>query len=404
MIISMRNLSYEALKNELTYEDKIVLYSCNACVVACNVGGTTKLDELETMLKEDGYNVIGKDLISMGCVSTLVDKRKTDIDKKRMYAKATIIVPLICEDGYQAIRKVFEDKKVIETTQTLGVGRFTPDRGTVLTTPFESTGIKKSAVGYTLTEVAEMANLYADFYEKDESKESTSEKVNLVIDGQNIMANKDEKLLDVCVANGIDIPRLCHHGDLKSYGACRMCVVKIDGFRDLAASCCVTVDEGMKVVTSDDEIESYRKMTLELLMSSGDHNCLTCTKGLPSPFASCELQSLVRSYGITESRFETLYDKKQEDNSSEVIYYDANKCILCGRCVRACEEVAGLSNLGFINRGEKTVVVSGLNKTMNQSQCVTCMACTNVCPTGALIEKVVRFTGEEWCDTRPLSL
>jgi len=160
----------------------------------------------------------------------------------------------------------------------------------------------------------------------------------------------------------------------------------------------------MKVVTSDDEIESYRKMTLELLMSSGDHNCLTCTKGLPSPFASCELQSLVRSYGITESRFETLYDKKQEDNSSEVIYYDANKCILCGRCVRACEEVAGLSNLGFINRGEKTVVVSGLNKTMNQSQCVTCMACTNVCPTGALIEKVVRFTGEEWCDTRPLSL
>ena len=401
MIISMRNLSYEALKEKLSFEDKIVLYSCNACVVACGVGGTGRLDELEEMLKDDGYNVIGKDLISMGCVMNLVKKRQTDLDKKRIYNEATVIIPLICEDGYEAISKVFEEKKVIETTKTLGVGRFTPDRGTVLTTPFKSTGIEGNADGYTLDKVAEKANLYPDFFKKEEIKEV--EKVRVTVDGQEIIADKGANLLEVCSNEGIEIPHLCHHGDLTNYGACRLCVVKIDGFRDLAASCCVSVEDGMNIVTTDKDLEEYRKMALELIISSGDHNCLTCTKGLPSPFASCELQSLVRRYGITESRFETLYDKKEDDNSSEVIYYDANKCILCGRCVRACEEIAGLSNLGFLNRGENTVVVAGLNKSMDQSQCVGCMACTNVCPTGALIEKVVHFTGEDWEESRQLS-
>jgi len=401
MIISMRNLSYEDLKNQLSHEDKIVLYSCNACVVACGLGGAAQLNELEKLLKEDGYNVIGKDLISMGCVTNLVNKRKTDMDKKRMYAEATVIVPLICEDGYEAISRTIEDKKVIETAKTLGVGRFTADRGTVLTTPFEATGIEKNAEGYLLSEVAEKLDLYPDFFSKEERVEK--EKISLIIDGKEILAEKGQNLLDVCGANDIDIPHLCHHGELSSYGACRLCVVKIEGFRDLAASCCVQVEDGMKITTSDQEIEGYRKMILELMMSSGDHNCLTCSKGVPTPFASCELQGLVRSYGIEESRFETLCDKQKDDNSSEVIYHNANKCILCGRCVRACEEIAGLSNLGFVHRGEKTIVVAGLNKSMDQSQCVGCMACTNVCPTGALVEKVVHFTGDTWEANRKYS-
>jgi NADH dehydrogenase/NADH:ubiquinone oxidoreductase subunit G len=179
-----------------------------------------------------------------------------------------------------------------------------------------------------------------------------------------------------------------------------MCVVKIEGVRDLAASCCVEVEDGMNIVTSDEELENYRRVILELVMASGQHNCLTCTKGVPTPFASCELQGLVRAYGIEESRFIQNTEKKMDDDSSPVIYHDPNKCILCGRCVRACEEIAGLSNLGFVNRGEKTMVVAGVNVEMDQSACAACMACADICPTGALNEKVVYFSGEDWKPVR----
>jgi ferredoxin len=400
MIISMRDLTYEELKKKLTPEDKIVLYSCNACIVACGVGGNPMMDKLEEALISDGFNVIGKDLISIGCAMNLVKKRRTQSVKKRLYDEATVVIPLICEDGYEALHEVFDDKRIIRTTKTIGVGNFTPDRGVILTTPFESTGLEKNVDGYTLDQVAEKIKLHTGAFGDD--KDAQKEKVSLLIDDQEITAVKGQNLLEVCAENGIDIPHFCHHDDLSSYGACRLCVVKIKGARDLAASCCVKVEDGMNITTSDVEIEGYRKMILELIMASGDHNCLTCTKGVSTPFATCELQKMVRAYDIKESRFETLYEERAEDNSSQLIYYDANKCILCGRCVRACEEIAGLSNLGFINRGEKTVVKAGLNVEMNQSECVTCMACANVCPTGALIEKVVYFNGEDWKSTRKL--
>lgn len=402
MIISLRDLSYEALKEQLSKEDKIVLYSCNACIVACGIGGFSKMDELEDALLSDGYDVIGKDLVSIGCTMNLVRKRRSEVEKRKMYDEATVIIPLICEDGFEAIHEVFSDKKTIRTTKTIGIGSFTPDRGTVLTTPFESTGLEKSIQGYTLDEVAQKTNLKLGSFAEDIVNDK--EVVTITVDGKEISAIRGQNLMEVCAANEINIPHFCHHSDLKSYGACRMCVVKIEGIRDLPASCCVDVENGMKIITRDSELEAYRKMILELIMSSGDHNCLTCSKGLPSPFATCELQGLIRSYGITESRFDQLYVKKPTDDTSEVIYYDANKCILCGRCVRVCEEVAGLSNLGFLNRGENTVVAAGLNKQMDQSECVSCMACVSVCPTGALNEKVVYFTGAEWQAVRNFSL
>lgn len=209
--------------------------------------------------------------------------------------------------------------------------------------------------------------------------------------------------MEVCKENNIDVPHLCCHEDLDKYGSCRMCIVKIDGFRDFAAACCTEVVEGMNVVTSDEELESCRRIILELAMSSGVHNCLTCTKGIPTPFAACELQSLVRKYGIAESRFEQNTVRQPDDDSSPVIYHDPNKCILCGRCVRACEDIAGLCNLGFVNRGAKTTVVAGLNTEMDQSACVACFACTDVCPTGALSEKVVHFSGKNWEPVRILA-
>lgn len=402
MIISLRNQSYSDLKQKLSTEDKIVLYSCNACVRACGIGGLEMLNRLEAALVSDDFTVVGKDLISIGCTESLVEKRKVEISKKGMYEEATVIIPLVCEDGFEEIDELFDDKKVICIAKTLGIGDFTPDRGAVLTTPFEDTGLESKSEGYTLNEVAEKLDLYTGFFDEDDEKSNDPEWVNLIINGEPIKARKNQNLMAVCKENGIDVPHLCCHEDLDKYGSCRMCLVKIDGFRDLPAACCVEVTDGLNIVTSDEELESCRKVILELAISSGAHNCLTCTKGLPTPFAACELQALARKYGITESRFEQNTVRKPEDDSSAVIYHDPNKCILCGRCVRACEEIAGLCNLGFVNRGEKTTVVAGLNTELDQSACVTCMACTGVCPTGALSEKVVHFSGENWDSVRVL--
>ena len=404
MIISLRNLTYSDLKKELTRENRIVLYSCNACVKACGIGGMEMMRRLEKALKSDGYNVIGKDLISMGCSTNLIEKRKLEIEKKEIYEEADVIIPLICEDGYEGIIETFSDKKVISTAKTLGIGAFTADRGTVLTTPFESTGLEAKAEGYTLSEVIEKLDLPSGFFDDEDNKDIQPEYINITINGESIKACKNQNLMAVCKENSIHIPHLCHHDDLDSYGACRMCVVRIEGFKGLSAACCVKVTDGMNIVTSDEKLESYRKILLELAISSGDHDCLTCSKGVPTPFASCELQALVRQYGITESRYEKDNEIKTEDNSSPVIYHDPGKCILCGRCVRACEEIAGLCNLGFVKRGEKTTVVAGLNKEIKQSACVSCMACTDACPTGALCEKVVQFTGENWEPVRVLGV
>ncbi len=117
----------------------------------------------------------------------------------------------------------------------------------------------------------------------------------------------------------------------------------------------------------------------------------------------CGLQSLMRRYGIEQSRYDENPEVSAIDKASPVIAYDANRCILCGRCVRTCEEVVGLCNIGFINRGSETVVAAGLNVEMNQSDCAACMACVNVCPTGALTERVIHFSGENWEESKVYS-
>jgi len=270
------------------------------------------------------------------------------------------------------------------------------DRGAVLTHPFESTGLPENPNGYALSEVAEKLNLYSGFFDEKEISEKQKEQITLTINGQKIAALKNQNLLTVCMENKIDLPHLCFHDDLTEYGACRLCLVKIKGRKDFAAACCTHVEEGMEVLTEDEELDKCRRVILELLMASGHHNCLTCSKGVPTPMASCELQGLIRQAGIHESRYEESTETKPEDNSSPVIFYDPNKCILCGRCVRACQEISGLSNLGFVNRGNQTVVAAGFNTEINQSACAACMACVNVCPTGALNEKVVYFSGPGW--------
>jgi ferredoxin len=400
MIISLRSLSYEDLKKQLLPEDKIVIFSCNTCIKACGLGGHAMMDKLGSMLRADGYNVIGEDLVSIGCTVNLVQKHRNDIKKREMYDAATVIIPLICEDGLEGVEYVFNDKKVIHMTKTVGVGNFTMDRGVVLTTPFENTGLAQNPVGYTLKEVAEKLNLFGGFFDEKEAKEPKKEYVSLTINGEKVTALKGQNLLTVCMANNIDLPHLCFHADLSEYGACRLCLVKIKGMKDFAAACCVKAEEGMEVITEDDELNECRRIILELVMASGKHDCLTCVKGVPTPMSACELQGIIRKAGIEKSRYDYNNEILSDDNSSPVIYHDPNKCILCGRCVRACEEIAGQYNLGFVNRGDKTAVVAGTNTEMNQSACAACMACVNVCPTGALTEKVVYFSGADWTPAR----
>jgi len=177
-------------------------------------------------------------------------------------------------------------------------------------------------------------------------------------------------------------------------------VVKLKGKDDLVASCCTYAEEGVEIITEDEELNSYRRTILELMIASGDHNCLTCTKGVASPMP-CELQALVRKYDIDTIRFEKDKDLPSPDASTPIIYYDPKRCISCGRCMCASKEISGLSVLKYYaKRGDMTVPVPGDGGAWADSQCDGCMACVLVCPTGALNETVVRYSGDEWTPER----
>jgi len=167
MIISLRSLSYSDLLKLLNKSDKIVIWSCNGCVKGLKLGGRAKLSKLADMLKADGFNVIHTELIGMSCVYNLVEKRKIHSATRDIFKEATTIIVLACEDGYDNVKQVFDDKKVIKVTKTVGLGGVSVERGPILTHPFEETGLKPNINGYTMSEVAEKLNLYPTFFDAD---------------------------------------------------------------------------------------------------------------------------------------------------------------------------------------------------------------------------------------------
>jgi ferredoxin len=392
MIISLRTITYDELKKKLTPEDKIVLWSCNTCIRFSGLGGISRLRVLENMLENDGYHVIRKELLGVACVEELVEDRKIDEDKKEIFKEATAIIVLGCEEAWERAAIAFPDKNVIQVTRSFGFGNISEERGVRLTNPFEDTAFEPVPGGIPLEEVAKKSGTFHTFFDADLKEPRTkTHLVEIVVDGKKIMAKDGANLMEECQENGFSIPNLCYMKGLSPSGACRLCLVKIKGRRGLVASCCTPVEKGLEITTEDDEIKEYRRITLELLLTTQEHNCLLCVKD-----ENCQLRSLIKEYNIEGPRFGRNIEILPIDETSEAIIKDPNRCIHCGRCVRACDEVAGKHNLSFANRGKKVEIVTGLNKPWADSDCATCLACVYACPTGAIFEKMLTFDGKEW--------
>ena len=218
-----------------------------------------------------------------------------------------------------------------------------------------------------------------------------SEKLKITIDGTEILADQGQTILDVARENGIFIPTLCHLQGTTNVGACRVCVVEVVNARGLVASCAMPVSNGMVVKTDTPKVKAAQKMVVELLWSSGDHNCLTCEKN-----GDCTLQDLVYWLGIDKPRFEVTSPNYPLDNTNSMITRDLNKCILCGRCIRACNEIQVNEVLDFAKRGSKAKVGPAFDADYIDSDCYFCGECADACPTGAITFKHARFAGRPW--------
>lgn len=202
------------------------------------------------------------------------------------------------------------------------------------------------------------------------------------VNNKKIKAEKGETILSALNRNGIKIPTLCRMKDFTPTGACRMCVVEVDGRERLVTACSQPVEEWMKIQTHSPRVIQARKTIVELLLSNHPDDCLYCDRNL-----NCELQRLSEELNIRERRIRSRKIKTRLDQSSPAIVRELSKCILCGRCVRVCEEVITATSLDFINKGRETHVGAAMDKDFNFSSCVHCGQCVLVCPTGALHEK-----------------
>ena len=206
--------------------------------------------------------------------------------------------------------------------------------------------------------------------------------VTIEVNGKAVEAEPGEMLLSVLKRTGVRVPTLCHMEDLFPSGACRMCVVEAEGQRGLIPSCAYPVTAGMKVQTHSQRVVRARKTIVELLLADHPDDCLYCVRN-----GRCELQQLAEELGVRERRYAGTRNEYKLDVSSPSIVRDPAKCILCGRCVRVCEEVQGVSAIDFIGRGSDTQVGTAFGRGLSVSSCINCGQCIMVCPTGALREQ-----------------
>mgnify|MGYP000748894591 CR=1 FL=1 len=200
----------------------------------------------------------------------------------------------------------------------------------------------------------------------------------MIIDGERVSFTDEKNILSVIRKAGIILPTFCYYSDLSIYGACRMCVVE-DKWGGIVASCSTPPKHEMEIYTNTPQLYYHRKRILELLLAAHCRDCTTCEKN-----GKCKLQELAKRFGIPGLRFENTNPIRPIDRSSKAIVKDPNKCILCGDCVRACEELQGIGALNFAYRGTEAIVIPAFNKKIAETQCVNCGQCRVYCPTGAI--------------------
>ncbi len=206
--------------------------------------------------------------------------------------------------------------------------------------------------------------------------------VTLKIDGMNVQAEAGTMVLEAALKNGIKIPTLCHLKDINNIGACRMCLVEDAKTHRLSASCTLPVSEGLEVLTRSPAVLNGRKFVLELILSDHRRECLTCVRN-----KSCELQTLCDELGVREIPYDGKPTKNRFDDLSPSIVRDNSKCILCRRCVAACEKTQGVAVIGMQNRGFATEVGVPFDHSLSEVACINCGQCIAACPVGALFEK-----------------
>jgi bidirectional [NiFe] hydrogenase diaphorase subunit len=209
------------------------------------------------------------------------------------------------------------------------------------------------------------------------------QKISIRIDGEYVSATEGQSILEAARANSKYIPALCYMEGLSAVGACRLCIVEVAGINRLLPACTTPVQDGMYVNTNSQKLQTYRRIALELLFAERNHVCAVCVSN-----GNCELQGLAQKFGVTNVRFTYSYPRWPIDTSHGRFVLDHNRCILCTRCVRVCDEVEGARVFEIGARGVGSRLISELNQPWGESQnCTSCGKCVNVCPTGALAEK-----------------
>jgi NADH-quinone oxidoreductase subunit G len=203
----------------------------------------------------------------------------------------------------------------------------------------------------------------------------------LSIDGRAIPIEGERNILEMIRKAGIDLPTFCYHSELSVYGACRLCLVEIEG-RGIQGACSTPPEAGLKIRTLTEEIREIRRISVELLLANHDQRCPTCSKS-----STCRLQSLARQLGIEKVRFKSVHKEEPLDASSPSLVRDPNKCVLCGDCVRVCDEIQSVGAIDFAFRGHDAAVVPSFGRDLADVECVNCGQCSSVCPTGALAPK-----------------
>ena len=224
------------------------------------------------------------------------------------------------------------------------------------------------------------------------NKETAGELVSITIDGKSIAVPAGTSIMRAAALANINIPKLCATDSVEAFGSCRICLVEIEGRRGFPASCTTPVAEGLVVKTQNNKIAKIRRNVMELYISDHPLDCLTCPAN-----GKCELQNVAGEVGLREVRYgfegENHLDV-EKDTSNPYFTFDASKCIVCSRCVRACEEVQGTFALTIEGRGFDSKVVAGQNESFMDSDCVSCGACVQACPTSTLMENTVIDKGQ----------